>query len=179
MMRGRLLMFLAALCLFLLVFSAGWMNQQARMLEQELEELKSELRGQELQLEMSRELLNEVIRLRAENEELISRMSEWLDEWKVGEFEATAYTLECGYPWDDGLTYLETKAIADYTIAVDPNIVSLGSDAFIVGLGWRKADDIGAAIKGQVVDLYMGAGPEARALAMRWGNKTVKVVYQK
>jgi 3D (Asp-Asp-Asp) domain-containing protein len=173
-MRGKMLIYLALLCLMLA--GAGWMAQQAQVIAEERARLQQEI----LTLEAENALLREkVAELREQQETLGDRMQGWLDEWEVDAFEATAYTLECGYPWDDGITFLETKAVPGYTIAVDPEIVSLGSDAFIVGLGWRKAEDIGSAIRGRVIDLYMGSGLEARAMANNWGRKAVKAVYQK
>ena len=173
-MRGKTLIFLAALCAMLL--AAGWMAHQAQIIAEEQARLQEEI----LTLEQENALLRgRIAELKQQQAEIGDRMEKWLDEWDVGEFEATAYTMECGYPWNDGFTYLETKAVANHTIAVDPVVIPLGSKVYILGLGWRKAEDIGSAISGKIIDLYMGTGPEARALAYRWGRRTVKVVYEK
>ena len=41
------------------------------------------------------------------------------------------------------------------TIAVDPNVIPLGSAVYIKGIGWRKAQDTGGAIKGHIIDLLV------------------------
>lgn len=175
-MRGKMLVFLVLLCLFLLAFGAGYLDRQTRIVQEEIAQLEAEIELLEVENTHLRTRVQELQLLR---EIVLERMNEWLEEWDIGEFEATAYTLECGYPWDDGFTYLETKAIADYTVAVDPKVIPLGSKVYVLGLGWRKADDIGAAVKGQAIDFYTGSGPKARKIAMSWGRRTVKAVYQK
>lgn len=175
-MRRRMLIFLFLLCLFLAAFFAGVVRSMERALEQEQVQLENEI---ELLEAENAYLRSKVRELQSHQNEVLYRMEEWLNTWNVREFEATAYTMECGYPWNDGFTYLETKAVADHTIAVDPVVIPLGSKVYILGLGWRKAEDIGSAIHGKIIDLYMGADPEARALACRWGRQKVKVVYQK
>ena len=41
------------------------------------------------------------------------------------------------------------------TIAVDPKVIPLGSAVYIKGIGWRKAQDTGGAIKGHIIDLLV------------------------
>ena len=41
------------------------------------------------------------------------------------------------------------------TIAVDPKVIPLGSAVYIKGIGWRKAQDTGSAIKGHIIDLLV------------------------
>ena len=150
--------------------------------EQEIEQLQTVIQAQEQQreqLELTRDLLQEVILLRNENEQLRRQVEDFMDTWTIAEFETTAYTLECGYPWDDGITFTGTEAVAGQTIAVDPDVIPLGSQVWVDGFGWMMAEDVGGAIKGEIVDIYMGAGPDARRLAMRWGRQTAKVVYKR
>ncbi len=47
------------------------------------------------------------------------------------------------------------------TIAADPNIIPLGSDVFIEGIGTRTAQDTGGAITGYCIDVYVGIGQAA------------------
>lgn len=55
--------------------------------------------------------------------------------------------------------------------AVDPDVIPLGSIIFIEGYGYALADDIGGAIKGNVVDV----GVETLEQAYQWGSKDVTV----
>lgn len=54
-----------------------------------------------------------------------------------------------------GITYSGSKAEEGRTVAVDPSIIPLGSTVFIEGIGVRKAEDTGSAIKGSKIDVYM------------------------
>lgn len=51
-----------------------------------------------------------------------------------------------------GLTYSGTL-VHQGTIAVDPNIIPLGSSLYVPGYGFGRAEDIGRAIKGNRIDL--------------------------
>lgn len=72
------------------------------------------------------------------------------------EFEATAYYCE---PYERGITFTGTKARVG-TVAVDPNVIPLGTRMYIVSAdgeyvyGYCVAEDTGGVIKGKLVDLY-------------------------
>jgi len=95
---------------------------------------------------------------------------------KKGVFIATAY---CNSPvcinvpkWRDGKT--ATGTIARYgVIAVDTMIIPLGSDVYLEGLGWFKAEDTGGKIKGKRIDIFLGDFEMAKA----FGRKEVVVYY--
>lgn len=165
------------LLIFALAVIAGILNANALLLEMELIHLQRERDALRQEIDITRALLAETLRLRQENEDLARRMQEFLDTWQIAEFEATAYTLECGN--GDGYTATMTIPQPEHTIAVDPSVIPLGSRVWIEGLGWRTAEDTGGAIKGNIVDIYKGAGPEARELAMRFGRQQAKVVYRR
>ena len=155
-MRGKMLLFLASLCLFLMAFGTGYLKQQTRILEQEAEQLRSELRTQELQLkinqhqlEVSRHLLNEILLLRQENGELHQRMKQWLDSWEVDVWEATAYA-----PIDpkaqEGMCYegnpevtASGAQVIPYTTAAAGPDVEFGKRIYVVGdgPGWYRTEE--------------------------------------
>ena len=60
------------------------------------------------------------------------------------------------------------------TIAVDPDIIPLGSEVYIEGVGTRTAQDTGGGIQGYHIDLYVGAGQAASA---GWANPRLSVRY--
>lgn len=57
------------------------------------------------------------------------------------------------------------------TIAVDPRVIPLGSKVYVDGYGYAIADDIGGAIKGNRIDLFMNSESDAE----NWGIRSVNV----
>lgn len=57
------------------------------------------------------------------------------------------------------------------TCAVDPSVIPLGTKLYIEGYGYAIANDVGGAIKGNIVDLYM----EDPSQCYAWGARTVNV----
>jgi 3D (Asp-Asp-Asp) domain-containing protein len=94
--------------------------------------------------------------------------------------QATAYTQSAEEGTADGITFTETKVAEGRTVAVDPNIIPLGSLLYIesesplVG-GFYVAEDTGSAIKGNRVDIYM----ESKERAFRFGEQDVEVTIMK
>lgn len=56
-------------------------------------------------------------------------------------------------------------------IAVDPTVIPLGTKVFVPGYGPAVAADVGTAIKGNIIDLWMPSTAQARA----WGRRTVTI----
>ena len=82
---------------------------------------------------------------------------------------ATAYTMQCGT--GDGFTASMTRPEVGRTIAVDRRLIPLGTQVYLVGLGWYSAEDVGRDIRGMRIDLYMGDGDQAYEDAMQWGER--------
>ena len=82
--------------------------------------------------------------------------------------QSTAYT-------GGTLTATGTKPVYNpggiSTIAVDPNVIPLGSKVYVSGYGTAIAADTGGAIKGNIIDVYFNS--EADCIA--WGRRTVTV----
>lgn len=56
-------------------------------------------------------------------------------------------------------------------IAVDPAVIPLGTRLFVPGYGPAVAADVGTAIRGAIIDLWMPSTAQARA----WGRRSVTV----
>ncbi|MCS7006171.1 MAG: 3D domain-containing protein [Thermoleophilia bacterium] len=56
-------------------------------------------------------------------------------------------------------------------VAVDPTVITLGSRLFVPGYGHGIAADVGTAIRGRIIDLWM----PSHAAARRWGRRTVTI----
>ncbi len=90
----------------------------------------------------------------------------------LGEFEVTGYcscSQCCGYKATK-LTKMETVPRSSYTVAVDPEVIPLGSKIEIDGIVYL-AEDTGKSIKGNIVDIYFDTHEEA----LIYGRKTKKV----
>ena len=56
-------------------------------------------------------------------------------------------------------------------VAVDPNVIPLGTRLFVPGYGAAVAADVGSAVQGAIIDLWMPSTAQARA----WGRRTVTI----
>lgn len=82
--------------------------------------------------------------------------------------ETTAYTEADGPGGGYTATGLRAKR---GVVAVDPNVIPLGTRLFIEGYGFAVAGDTGGAIRGNIIDLCMDHNSEA----VSWGRRDVKV----
>lgn len=71
-----------------------------------------------------------------------------------------------------GITFSGKKVQEGRTIAVDPSVIALGTNVYIEGIGLRTAEDIGSAIKGSKIDVYIENLDEALEFGVK---KDVKV----
>jgi 3D (Asp-Asp-Asp) domain-containing protein len=85
---------------------------------------------------------------------------------------ATGYdsSYESNYPFYGQPSY-SGLPLQRGVVAVDPNVIPMGTRLYIEGYGDAIAADQGGAIKGNRVDLFFDSHQEA----MDWGMKTVKV----
>jgi 3D (Asp-Asp-Asp) domain-containing protein len=86
--------------------------------------------------------------------------------------ESTAYTASC--EGCSGVTANGTnlKEIPyAKVIAVDPNVIPMGSVVYVPGYGYAVAADTGGAIKGNKIDIFMKNYSDA----VNWGRKNVNI----
>ncbi len=94
------------------------------------------------------------------------------DDERVITVKATAYTASC--EGCSGITAagIDIKSNPDAkVIAVDPDVIPLGSKVYVEGYGEAVAADTGSAIKGDRIDVFIPSEQEA----LNWGNKQVTV----
>lgn len=85
---------------------------------------------------------------------------------------ATAYTAQCD--GCSGVTYTGVNLNENRqakVIAVDPNVIPLGSEVHVEGYGNAIAADIGGAIKGNKIDVHV----PTKSDAYEWGVRTVNL----
>ncbi|MGM0875836.1 MAG: LysM peptidoglycan-binding domain-containing protein [Bacillota bacterium] len=86
--------------------------------------------------------------------------------------EATAYTAYCEGCSGTTKTGIDLKANPNKkVIAVDPDVIPLGSTVHVEGYGEAIAGDIGGAIKGNRIDVFIPSKSQAK----QWGRKDVQV----
>lgn len=86
--------------------------------------------------------------------------------------EATAYTAYCVGCSGITATGIDLRSNPDQkVIAVDPNVIPLGSQVHVEGYGTAIAGDTGGAIKGNRIDLFIPSQSEA----ISFGRQTLKI----
>lgn len=91
----------------------------------------------------------------------------------IGQFKISAYchcTTCCGK--SDGITATGTRVTANRTIAVDPNVIPLGSSVVIDGNTY-VAEDTGGAIKGNRIDMYFATHQDALNFGIQYKNVSI------
>ncbi|KGP89923.1 hypothetical protein N780_09810 [Pontibacillus chungwhensis BH030062] len=86
--------------------------------------------------------------------------------------QATAYTAYCTGCSGVTSTGINLRANPNQkVIAVDPNVIPLGSKVWVEGYGYAIAGDQGSAIKGNRIDLFMSD----KGAALNYGRRGVQV----
>lgn len=82
--------------------------------------------------------------------------------------EATAYS-------NDPITAIGTVPVRNpsgwSTIAVDRNVIPLGTKVYVENYGYAIAEDVGGAIRGNMIDIYLNNRTETRS----WGRRNVRI----
>lgn len=108
------------------------------------------------------------------------RLSETPDipaERRTAVFTAYAYCAceKCCGKWAEyGLTASGTVPQQGRTVAVDPDVIPLGSELWIDGEGPFVAEDTGSGINGSTIDVYH----DSHADALEWGKREVTVTWR-
>ncbi|WP_077329447.1 LysM peptidoglycan-binding and 3D domain-containing protein [Virgibacillus siamensis] len=85
---------------------------------------------------------------------------------------STAYTADCAGCSGVTATGVDLNANPNAkVIAVDPNVIPLGTKVYVEGYGYATAADTGGAIQGNKIDVYVPTKSEA----YDWGRRTVDV----
>lgn len=95
----------------------------------------------------------------------------------IGTFTLTAYCncRKCCGKWARGPTASGEMPEAGKTIAVDPDVIPLGTRVYIDGMGEYVAQDTGSAINGNRIDVYMDSHTAARNFADGAGSCKAEV----
>ena len=85
------------------------------------------------------------------------------------------FTMESTAYYGHTITAMGSKPVRNpngiSTVAVDPNVIPLGSKVYVSGYGVAIAADTGGAIKGNIIDVFLNSYEEC----MNWGRREVTV----
>lgn len=97
-----------------------------------------------------------------------------LETKNLGRFKLTAYCTcaKCCGQWADGATATGTRATPGRTIAVDPDVIPLGSKVYINGFEYT-AEDTGGAIKGKRIDVLFPTHQEALNFGVQYAEVAI------
>lgn len=163
-----ILVFVAIAMVFLIIFGFAVTNKKMNALQQELHETnqvvlekKEQLTNKDIELDSLKETISG---LEKENDQLKKELAQWR---ALGVFRITYYCScsKCCGKWENGITATGTTAKANRTIAVDPNVIPLGTIVRINGRDYI-AEDTGGAIKSNRIDIYVDSHSEALELGV-------------
>lgn len=100
-----------------------------------------------------------------EAEVLAPAPSQYAKKWRM---HSSAYSNQDS---DTGSHTARGSRLVRGHVAVDPDVIPLGSMLYIEGYGYALADDIGGAIRGDTIDVAMDSYDEA----IHWGHREVTV----
>ena len=97
--------------------------------------------------------------------------------YSLGTFKLTAYCAceKCCGKWADGITYSGTVATAGRTIAVDPDVIPLGSTVLVhfddeIGSHVFIAEDIGVGVNEKKIDIFFDSHADALEFGVQSGE---------
>ena len=124
-------------------------------------------------------LENELKQIKNNTEEINKFYQELDEKWNMETFEVTSYS-----PFDN-VSGMCNNGNPQYTasglppgenkIAVDPEVIPLGTEVYVEEKGWVIAADTGGAIQGNIIDVYSDTYKEA----IRFGKQERMVLYPK
>ena len=126
----------------------------------ELQEVKTELQTiNDNSIKAIQQLQKDIKEIKSELDSIESDLPTF-----AGTFETTAYCKceKCCGIWTDSPTKSGTIPQEGRTIAVDPDIIPLGTQVIIDGQIYT-AEDTGSAVKGNVIDIYFDNHEETEA----------------
>lgn len=149
-------------------------KKEAKELTKAKDDLTNQLNQKNDQLNQANQ---QVSSLKQENDALKKQISSSSTEGghsitRTIYMNASAYTASCDGCSGTTVTGLDLKANPNLkVIAVDPNIIPIGTKVHVDGYGDAVAADTGGAIHGNKIDIFI----PTESGAIQWGRRTVAV----
>lgn len=139
--------------------------------ETEMDDMQHMIEEELSLVELQQEEINKLDILLSEQEDEIIKLKNQQKTNRqtfVGNFNLSFYSKE---QFPNSKTATGVTPQAGVTVAVDPNIIPLGTKLYIEGLGVRIAQDTGGAIKGNKMDVFVNTTSEALQLGVKKNMK--------
>lgn len=148
------------ICLIALVVSGlevEGLETKIKLLEHKNNRQAAQLRDRDYEIEIQQiliEMQDSIIDAHIAEPEIVPEY--------IGEYEITYYCpcVECCGK-TDGITASGTLATEGQTIAADWDMLPVGTEIYIDGIGYRTVEDKGGAIKGKTLDIFVNSHTEA------------------
>ena len=141
-------------------------REQVRILEDVIQQRDEVINQRDTVITTLQKDLDDQIQETRRVEEEFEAYRERFEGYEALVVEATAYT------HTGNATATGVMPQVGVTIAVDPTVIPLGSDIYVEGFGWMKAQDTGGLIKGNIIDIFMDTESEA----IQWGRRNIKIL---
>lgn len=139
--------------------------------EKELEDRYDEIKKLKKDLETKKEREDKEKQKQVDSLPASESNSSDSDSTRTLTVNASAYTASCSGCTGITATGVDVRNSTPNIIAVDPDVIPLGSKVRVEGMGVYRAEDTGGAIKGKKIDILMPSKEQAR----QFGRKNLKV----
>lgn len=173
------------LIIFALMFGTVYLGDQYRQTSQQLTDAQDHAVFIQSKLDKTKQKLQKQIDANTELQHELSLANRTINDLKgteyklvyLGNFKYTYYCDErrphvCG---GSGVTASGAPTKVGTTIAVDRNMIPLGTTVYIQGVGFRVAQDTGGAVKGKHIDILVKGHQEALSQKVLGGGVWILV----
>ena len=184
-MKNKLIIILLVITFICSIISLVGNMREKNELKNELNEVHSEATSLQDELNKATEDLKSNEKKSKELESELQEANQTIEDLKgseyklvyLGNFKLTHYCNErfdhiCG---GNGVTASGTKTSVGRTVAVDPKKIPYGTNIYIEGYGWRVAEDCGAAVKNNQIDILVSTHSQANSMGTKFGGVWILV----
>ncbi len=168
---------IVALLLFVALFTVGGIAIGMLITEPMIDEASSMCVKTSDELSQKKQIIKSQESIINTKDKQIVQLNKRIDELEqkglksLGTFKITAYGRDC--EGCTGITKTGTVPIVGRTVAVDPDVIPLGSTVIIDGQEYI-AEDIGGAVKGNVIDLFVGTEDISKYYGVKYKEIFIK-----
>lgn len=160
---------IAVILLFMFLISINIINDNRNDFEIKSAKYKQTIQERDTTI---KSLLSDLDWVSASDESSVAPVEESEGKWiSIDPFKITHYGPDC--EGCRGITASSTEPVLNQTIATDPNVIPTGSEVIINGQVYI-AEDVGGAIQGNIIDMYVESETVANDLGVYYAEIFVK-----